>query len=459
MTINPQIFRAYDIRGRADGDLSEEIYYLLGKAFGSTLRELYGLEHPRVALGRDMRTHGVGFEKATMEGLLSSGCEVLMIGETPSPVNYFVICERKLDGGLQITASHNPKEDNGLKLQIRDAAAFAGEDIQKLRQRIEEGRFVEGEGRVETIDGLGEYLNWLQGNFSEAGKGMTVAFDAGNGMEGPAGTEIFKRVGAKATGLYTTPDGTFPNHAADPSKFETLRELQALVVSSKASIGFAFDGDGDRLGIVDERGTIRTCDEVLLLLAQDYLKRFPGTPVVFTVSMSSTLETEILKWGGKPVMCEVGHSFVEHVMRKTGAMLGGEQSGHFFLEDVAHGYDDALIVALQILDILRRSGTPLSALCADFPKVFLAHERRPACPDDKKIDVVRRATEYFKQSYPVNTIDGARIDFGGGAWASIRYSNTSPKLSICIEARSEDKLKSVEELVLGHLRTYPDISW
>ncbi len=459
MTINPQVFRAYDIRGKAGIDLTEEVYRLLGRAFGSTLRELYAIDRPRVAVGRDMRLHSPAFQRATVEGLILAGCDVLDIGETPSPVNYFMICDRKLDGGLQVTASHNPKEDNGLKLQIRDAVAFAGEDIQKLRLRIETGDFLEGKGSVQSLDALSAYLAWLEKGFLRTGKDMNVAIDAGNGMAGPAAMEILKRIGAKATGLFTIPDGTFPNHSADPSKLETLRELQALVVASKADIGFAFDGDVDRLGVIDERGAIRTCDEVLLLLAQDYLKRFPGTPVVFTVSMSSTLDTEIRKWGGKPEMCEVGHSFVEHVMHKTGSMLGGEQSGHFFLGDVSYGYDDALIVALQILTILRKASKPLSALCADFPKVFLAPERRPACPDDKKVDVVRRVIEHFSTSYPVNTIDGARIDFSDGAWASIRFSNTSPRLSICIEARSQDTLRTVEDIVLSHLHTYPEIAW
>ncbi|MFA5273837.1 MAG: hypothetical protein WC353_06825, partial [Candidatus Peribacter sp.] len=269
--------------------------------------------------------------------------------------------------------------------------------------------------------------------------------------------EALRRTGAKATGLYLEPDGTFPNHPADPSKRATLKELQDKVVKENADIGFALDGDGDRLGVVDEQGNILSCDQTLLFLAEDYLKRFPGKPVVFTTSMSSTLETEISRWGGKPIMCKVGHSFVEHEMQKRGAPLGGEQSGHFFLEDLAHGYDDALIVALQVLAILRQGKEPLSARLAHYPKVFVAQELRPACADDRKFQVIESIIEHFRQSYPVNTMDGARIDFGDGAWSNIRASNTSPRLSVCIEARSPEKLQEVEQLILNHLKTYPEI--
>lgn len=464
--ISPFIFRAYDIRGKALTQLTEEACRLIGQAFGSQLRERYGKDHPTIAVGRDMRSHSPTLERALIEGLVSTGCAVLAIGETPSPVNYFVICERNLDGGVHVTASHNPSEDNGLKLQIRGAEAFAGEDIQHLRHRIEEGTFLSGKGSVESFDAVESYLQWLEEQFRGIGKEITIACDTGNGVTGPVVTEVFRRVGCSIIGLYTTPDGTFPHHLADPSKHETLKELQQLVIKEQAALGFGFDGDGDRLGVVDERGAIRTCDEMLLFLAQDYLQRFPGAPIVFTVSMSSTLETEIRKWGGTPVMCEVGHSFVEHVMRKNGAPLGGEQSGHFFLSDRAHGYDDALIVALQILTIFanekqktKNRTLAFSSLFTKFPKVYLAPERRPACPDTEKTRMIRAITDYFAKTYPVNRLDGARIDFGDGAWANIRQSNTAPRLSICIEARSPEKLQQVEALVLGHLQTYPEIQW
>ncbi|MDD5040857.1 MAG: phosphomannomutase/phosphoglucomutase [Candidatus Peribacteraceae bacterium] len=458
ISLDPHIFRAYDIRGKVPAQINEDVYRVIGRGFGSIVRELYAIEHPLLAVGRDMRTHSPGLEKALIEGLVETGCDVIEIGMTPSPVNYFVICNRKLDGGLQVTASHNPKEDNGIKLQIRDAVAFAGDDIQTLLRRIQAGTFLTGKGSVKEMDGITPYLDWLEKQFGRCAEGAKVVIDTGNGTSGPVMMEALRRIGASVTGLYLDPDGTFPNHPADPSKRETLKELQANVVAEKADIGFALDGDGDRLGVVDEKGMILSCDQTLLFLAEDYLKRFPGKPVVFTTSMSSTLETEIRTWGGKPVMCKVGHSFVEHEMQKHGAPLGGEQSGHFFLEDLAHGYDDALIVALQVLRILRCGKEPLSQRLAHYPKVFVAQELRPACPDDRKFQIVESITGFFQKHYPVNTMDGARIDFGGGAWSNIRASNTSPKISVCMEARSPEKLTEIESLILSHLQSYPEIA-
>jgi len=457
-SLDPHIFRAYDIRGKVPVQMNEEVYRLIGQAFGSIVREMYGIDHPKLVVGRDMRTHSLDLQNALIEGLISTGCEILDIGMTPSPVNYFVIVQQKLDGGLQVTASHNPKEDNGIKLQIRGAVAFAGDDIQTVLKRIQSGTFLTGKGSVESLDGTSPYLDWLEQQFGACAKGAKVVIDTGNGTSGPAMMEAIKRTGAEVTGLYLDPDGTFPNHPADPSKRSTLKELQEKVVAEKADIGFALDGDGDRLGVVDDKGMILSCDQTLLFLAEDYLKRFPGKPVVFTTSMSSSLETEISKWGGQPIMCKVGHSFVEHEMTKHGAPLGGEQSGHFFLEDLAHGYDDALIVALQVLAILRRGKETLSQRLAHYPKVFVAQELRPTCPDDRKFPIIDTIITHFQKSYPVNTMDGARIDFGEGAWSNIRASNTSPKLSICLEARSPEKLAAIEAIILDHLKTYPEIA-
>jgi phosphomannomutase/phosphoglucomutase len=456
--IDPHIFRAYDIRGKAGPQITEDACRKIGFAFGETVKEKYGIEHPCIVVGRDARTHSASFDAAVTEGLLAAGCRVLSMGPTPSPVNYFTIVRLKLDGGIQITASHNPGTDNGLKLQTRDAEAFSGDDLQMLRKRIEtDGERMASRGSTETIDAVGPYIDHYATLFAGAGRGLSIVTDCGNGIAGPVYNETLRRIGCTVTALYEEPDGTFPNHLADPSKWDTLKELQAEIRKTKAFCGLAFDGDGDRVGLVDEQATIRTADEMLLLLAQDYLVRFPGKAVIFTTSMSSTLDTEIRKWGGKPVMCAVGHSVVEHAMREHGAPLGGEQSGHFFLEDVAHGYDDALAVALQLIKIMHAGKKPPSSLFEDFPKVFHAPELRPHCPDNKKRQIVESITKHFSVRYPVNTTDGARIDFGDGAWANVRFSNTAPKLSVCIEARSADKLRSVEGEVLAQMRTYPEV--
>ncbi len=495
--IDPRIFRAYDIRGKAHEQLTEEACLLIGRAFGEILQEKYGKEnkHPAVVVGRDARLHSPVFEEKIVEGLLLAGCQVFRIGQTPSPINYFTICTKKFDAGVQVTASHNPKEDNGLKLQIRDAEAFSGEDLQDLRRRIErslqdsplpsgEGLGVrEGQAGVsaENFDAITPYTSFLTQLFPNVGQGKKIVVDAGNGVAGPVYCEVLRKVGCEVIEMYTEPDGNFPNHAADPSKHATLRELQKRVVDEKADCGFAFDGDGDRIGLIDERGAIVTADSTLLLLAKDHLSRHPKAPIIFTVSNSSLLESEVKAWGGVPVMCKVGHSFVEHAMREHGAKLGGEQSGHFFCGEDYFGFDDALVAGLRMLAILgstwaerplplmesttqkkrsARSGrvdSRVSVLISAFPRTYQTPEFRPHCADEKKSEVVRLATAHFAKKYPVVTLDGARIDFGDGAWAGIRISNTSPCLSICIEARSPKKLKHVESEVLEHLKTYPEV--
>ncbi len=283
-SIDPHIFRAYDVRGKVGSQLTEDACRSIGRGFGSTLREMYGIEHPTVAVGRDARTHSPGFHEAVIDGLRSTGCNILDIGITPSPVNYFTICTRHLDGSIQVTASHNGPEDNGLKLQIRDAEAFAGDDLQTLRARIEREDFLSGEGDLDSADAISPYLDRLEEMFDGVGRGLRVAVDCGNGVAGPTYTEALRRVGAEVHGLYIEPDGSFPHHLADPSKWDTLKDLQHLVNTKSIHLGFAFDGDGDRVGLVDETGTVRTADDILLLLARDHLSRHPKAPVIFTVS-------------------------------------------------------------------------------------------------------------------------------------------------------------------------------
>jgi phosphomannomutase/phosphoglucomutase len=457
-SIDPHIFRAYDIRGKAATQVTPDACRQIGHAFGTVLRRRYKKEHPEVIVGRDARTHGPQLEAALVEGLMAAGCNVLMIGATPSPLNYFTICNRKADGGVHVTASHNPKEDNGLKLQTRDAEAYSGDNLQELRKQIEKQDFENGTGSKKDIDAVTPYRTFLKKLFGDVGAGKKVVVDAGNGIAGPVNCEVFRDVGAEVVELFTEPDGTFPNHAADPSKHETLQDLQEEVTEWKADIGFGFDGDGDRLGLVDEHGAIRNADETILLLAQDHLRRHPGAPVVFTVSNSGTLETEIAKWGGKPVMCKVGHSYVEHAMMEQKALLGGEQSGHFFCGEEYFGFDDALVAALRVLKILSHaSPKTLSTLMADFPKVYQAPELRPYCDDAAKTKVIAAISAHFATTHKVITLDGVRIDFGEGAWAGIRQSNTSPCISICMEARTPEKLEDVKKAVLGHVRSYPEV--
>jgi len=341
---------------------------------------------------------------------------------------------------------------------VREAVAFAGDDLQTLRKRIESQDFLSGDGSVQEINVITPYIAHLKKTFNSCGEGVHVIVDYGNGVSGPVYTKALRETGCRVTELFAEPDGNFPNHIADPSKLETLRDLQKTVQKEGADFGLAFDGDGDRLGIVDERGSIRSTDEVLLLLSRDFLSRNPGEAIIFTVSGSGALETEIPKWGGKPIMCAVGHSIVENEMHDHKARLGGEQSGHFFLGEDYFGYDDAFFAALRVLQMYAGAGKPFSELFTEFPRVYQEPELRPHCPDGKKAEIVQSITAHFQnEGYPVNTLDGARIDFGEGAWAGIRQSNTSPKLSICMEARSEEKLKEVNGVVLEHLKGYPEV--
>lgn len=478
MPLDPRIFRAYDIRGRYPTQIDEDSCWSIGEAFGFEVAKRSGKKNPQIVVGRDARLSSPSLLQALTEGLLSAGCNVLDIGETPSPLNYFTICTLDLDGGAQVTASHNPGTDNGIKLQLNNAEAFSGEDLQRLREKIEEraragevpspsGRGLgRGEkGTTQNIDVVIPYLARMQSMFGAIGNGMTIVIDCGNGVAGPVYVQALKNTGARVIELFTTPDGNFPNHPADPSKHTTLIDLQKTVLAHHADIGIAFDGDGDRVGIVDEKGVIRTADELLLLLAKDLLIRHPGSPVVFTVSNSSILDTEIRRLGGRPIMCKVGHSFVEHVMQEHGALLGGEQSGHFFCAEDYYGFDDALVTALRILKLYSSSlqlvtrnqnHQIFSQLFSEFPKVYQSPERRPHCPDDRKATIIAAITEYFAARYPVNTLDGARIDFGEGAWAGIRQSNTSPCISLCMEARSPEDLRRIEEILLTHLRSYAE---
>ncbi|MDP7454419.1 MAG: phosphomannomutase/phosphoglucomutase [Candidatus Peribacteraceae bacterium] len=458
-TIDARIFRAYDIRGTVPDQLNPDLCYLIGRSFGSIMREKYEKDHPTIVVGRDMRSHGLELEKELTRGLVESGCHVYSIGETPSPISYYTICTRDLDGSIQITGSHNEAEYNGLKLQVRDAVAFAGDDIQILLKRVQDQSFLDGEGKVESIDSVTPYIKFMTESFAGVGKGLKVAIDYGNGVAGPVYGEVFKNIGCEVSELYKKPDGTFPNHIADPAKLETLKDLTEVVLKEESHIGIGFDGDGDRVGVIDEKGEFRTCDEILLLLAEDFLKRNSGAPVIFTVSCSGLLESEVKKWGGIPIMTKVGHSIVENAMHEHKSKLAGEQSGHFFLGENYFGYDDAFFAILQVLRILSESGKTFSQLFEDYPKVYQVPEIRPACPDEDKYRVVEEAIEHFKKEYPVNTMDGARIDFGDGAWAGIRWSNTAPRISICIEARSEEKMEQIKKIVLDYLKGFEEIDF
>ncbi|MBN2307107.1 phosphomannomutase/phosphoglucomutase [Candidatus Peregrinibacteria bacterium] len=456
--IDQKIFRAYDIRGTYPQQLNKENAALIGKAFGTYLIQEKSIPSPRVAVGQDCRTHSMELFEGFTEGLMSTGCEVTNVGITPSPYVYFVVTEGKFDGGCNITASHNSKEFNGFKLMLANAHAVFGDEIQKIYKLIENGDFSEGKGSQKTADYADFYIQKIKSVFPVV-KPLKVVIDTGNGVAGKLYPKVIRALGHEVVELYTELDGTFPNHEADPIIEANMEDLKKKVIEVKADLGLGFDGDGDRVVLISEKGAFINSDHLLMLLSRDVLSRHPGGTLVFTVSNSQALFNQVKSWGGEPVMCKVGHSYVENAMSRHKAILGGEQSGHFFLPENYYPYDDALVTACRILKIVSDADKPVSGLFGAFPKTFAIPEIRPYCPDDKKFEVLEEVVAHFKDKYPSTTMDGIRIDFGQGGWCGIRVSNTSPRLSIIMEAESESHLNEIKQEIMEHLKNYSEIDW
>ncbi|HEC20920.1 MAG TPA: phosphomannomutase/phosphoglucomutase [Candidatus Peregrinibacteria bacterium] len=458
MNINPHIFRAYDIRGVYGEDFTVEAAELIGKGVGSYLKlqKAKGKmqnENLKLVVGRDNRVHGEELQKAFIRGILSTGCDVVDIGLAISPMLYFAVCEGNFDGGVSITASHNPAEYNGFKLVGEGAHSICGEEIQKIQKIIEKMEFKEGEGNLEEGNFTDQYYEKIKG-IIRLERPLKVVVDTANGVAGLFYPELFRQLGCEVVELFSEQDGTFPSHEPDPIVEENLGALKKKITEEKADLGIAFDGDGDRVGIVDEKGVYHDANKILILLAKDLLSRNSGAKVVYTVSNSSIIASEVEKAGGRALMTPVGHSFVEIVMKKEGALLGGEQSGHFFVEENYFSFDDASYAAAKVLEILAKSGKSFSELMAEIPEVYSEPEKRPFCSDETKFDVVEKISEEFSKKYPCNTIDGVRVDFGDDAWAGIRASNTSPCLSVITEAKSSEKLAEVNKITWEVLQKY-----
>ena len=456
--IDKTIFRAYDIRGIYPSQINRNSAMLIGEAFGKYMKKYHHIKNPRIIVGRDCRLHSEEIQTAFINGLLSTDCDVTDVGMSPTPLLYFANTVGNFDGGCNITASHNPKEYNGFKLIANNAHAVYGADLQDIYYLAQNSSKPGNKGMFSKSDFSKNYLEKLTSVFKFK-RPLKIAVDTANGASGKLYPAIFKSFGHEVIGLFTDINGEFPNHEPDPIVEKNLTQLKNKVLDSKADIGIAFDGDGDRCAFVTEGGEMKTSDEILMLLAEDALKRNPGKAVVFTVSNSQTLFDLIKNWGGKPVMCKVGHSFVEAAMTANKAILGGEQSGHFFLPEDYFQYDDAMVAALRILSILSASKKPFSHLFDTFPKTYSMQEARPTCPDKDKFRIIDSITAHFKGIYPSNTMDGIRIDFGNGGWAGIRASNTSPKISIIIEAQSPKHLEEIKKIIFDHIKKYPEIKW
>jgi phosphomannomutase/phosphoglucomutase len=450
MAISRAIFREYDIRGIAGKDLTEEVATAVAGAYAAFLAER-GVKGA-LAVGRDNRPSGEGLHRALVGGLLASGMDVVDVGVVPTPLAYWSQHNLPVVGGIQITGSHNPPEYNGFKLGL-DTSSIYGTDIQQIYELAIAGKFPRGKGTLRTEQVIDRYIDDITARVGKLGRALKVVIDCGNGAGALVAPKLFLKLGIKSRYLFCESDGTFPNHHPDPTVPKNLEELIAAVKQDRADIGIAFDGDADRIGVIDHTGEIIWGDYLLVIYARDVLARTgKGQSIVFDVKASQALPEAIEKAGGIPVMWKTGHSLIEEKMHETHAPVAGEMSGHMFFAEGFYGFDDALYGAARLLRIVAESGKTVRDLLADVPRFVSTPEIRLDCPDDKKFGIVQEAQDYFGAKYKVNTVDGARVLFGDG-WGLIRASNTQPVLVLRFEARTKEQLEKIQSEMQGWLRS------
>jgi len=438
MKFNPYVFRQYDIRGVVNKDLDEAFATRLGQAFGT-----YSLQHGenKVIVGSDNRISSPSLKAAVVNGLTSTGCDVIDIGTVISPIFYFAREHYGINPGIMVTASHNPSEFNGFKVAFGPGTMY-GEEIQNLRLMMEEENFSSGNGSVTSMDPAEDYINTIA-NKIHLSKELRVGIDCGNGTASLFAERLFARLGVKVYPIYCTSDPAFPNHFPDPVKPENLVDLRELVLREKLDLGIGFDGDGDRIGVVDDKGNIIFGDMLMILYWREIMPKYPGTTAIVEVKCSEALVDEIKKLGGKPMFYKTGHSLIKAKMRELGAIFTGEMSGHMFFADEYYGFDDAFYAAARLLRILSNSDKKLSELLSDVPKYFSTPELRIACPEEEKFDKIQAVKQYFAGKYPIIDVDGARIVFTDG-WGLVRCSNTGPELIVRCESKSEEGLERIK---------------
>ena len=441
MQINPQIYREYDIRGVVDKDLTPAIVKRLGQGFGTSM-----IQHGQgnLVVGRDGRLSSKSFADALTGGLLSTGCHVTDIGLCPTPVYYFSIFHLDKEGGMMVTGSHNPPEFNGFKVSVGKSTIF-GEEIQNLGRLIEKGKFSSGNGSLGKEEIIRPYQDYLKKNI-HLEKKMRVVIDAGNGTAGPVAGPLLKSLGCELEELYCEVDGRFPNHFPDPTLPGNLKDLIDRVRKTRADVGIGYDGDADRIGVVDDQGNILWGDQLMILFSREILKDRKGATFVAEVKCSQNLYNDIEKHGGKAIMWRTGHSLIKEKMREERAVLGGEMSGHIFFADRYFGYDDAIYASCRLIELLSKTDKKLSQLLSDVPRTFITPEIRVDCPDEIKFKVVDIAKEALRKDYPVIDVDGARVKFEDG-WGLVRASNTQPVLVLRFEALTQDRLDEIRGLV------------
>src|SRR2546426_1984899 len=465
--INPSIFREYDIRGVVGGDITPDVAEAIARGYSVYLRRSSSPSPPLggegvgeggrlpVIVGRDNRESSPWIRDAVVRGLVASGCDVVDIGTVITPVFYFARVHDGIDGGEMITASHNPPEFNGFKL-AHGFGTIYGDEIQAVRRLAEAGETVSGRGAMDERDVVPAYRKMLKQKITLGSRRLRVVLDCGNGTASLIAPQVLEDLGVDLVRLYSDSDPRFPHHHPDPVQPENLRDLIVTVLREHADVGIGLDGDGDRIGVVDDRGNIIWGDTLMILFWREILPQHPGAVGIVEVKCSQALYEEIARLGGRPMFYKTGHSLIKAKMKEMGAIFTGEMSGHMFFADEYYGYDDAVYAAARLLRILSRANRPLSALLANVPKYHATPEIRVDCADDVKFDVVRQVTEHLKRQVTVIDVDGARAIFDDG-WGLIRASNTQPALVIRAESKTEAGLLRIQDALAKALAPFPAV--
>lgn len=444
--MNNQIFREYDIRGDVERDLTDDVVRNIGSAFGTYMKRL---GKSNVSVCRDCRLSSGHYRDLLIESMTASGLHVTDIGLAPTPLFYYSLFNLDVEGGIMITGSHNPPTMNGFKIAV-DKSTLYGEQIQAIRSIIESGDFTAGQGKADEYRNIiQDYHGYLRSNI-HLKKKFKVVIDAGNGTGGIIAAPIMREFGQDITELYCEMDGHFPNHFPDPTVEKNLVALRETILTEKADVGIGYDGDADRIGVVDEKGGIIWGDYLMLIFARQILKEHGKGIFISEVKCSRNLFEDIRAKGGDAIMWKAGHSLIKQKMKETHALMGGEMSGHIFFADRFFGFDDAIYASLRFLEIMEQDGRPVSDFLADVPKSYFTPELRIDCPDDVKMKVVEELTELYRAQYPIIDIDGVRATIDGG-WGLVRSSNTQPILVLRFEADTQQNLDRIQARVMEDL--------
>ncbi len=450
--LNPHIFRAYGIRGIYNKDFNKNDAEVIGRAFGTYIQKISG---NRLVVGHDNRFSSDEINAYFLQGLLSTGCNVTDIGYSLVPIIHYTVINKGFDGGVMITGSHNPKEFNGFKFEEKNAQILFNHSIKEIKKLAETKKFTSGSGEIFYQDVFEDYMNAIVSRI-DLQKPLKVVIDAGNGTASEFAPILFERLGARVIKKHCLLNGDYPYHTPDPEEKIAMDDAADEVINQKADLGIGFDADGDRFGIIDERGGIYENDKILIVLARDILKRNKGAKVIFDIKSSFILPKEIEKAGGIPIMMQTGNPYFKAAMEDDPQiLLGGEVSGHTFIKENYFGYDDGPFAAARVLEILSRAPHSFSEFFKDVIKTAHTEELKLPCPDEEKFEIEKAMKKEFRNRWETIEIDGVRVKFSDTAWALVRASNTSPYLSVRFEAENKEKLQEIMKIIDARLQKYP----